>query len=159
MRSFIGLATVAVFAVIPYVGQAQPHTPASQHTTAQSKWVKAHRVVIQIDSNDPALYTLALNNAENMRKYYQQKGEPIEIEFVAFGPGLTMMLPESPVKDRLAEMSHQKGVTFSGCGNTLSNRSQSESRLLSLLPEARLVPTGVARITELQEAGWSYLRP
>jgi intracellular sulfur oxidation DsrE/DsrF family protein len=151
MRLITGIATVAMFALMPGLSQAQQAT--------QSKWVKSHRVVIQIDSNDSAIYTLALNNAENMRKYYQQKGEPIQIEFVAFGPGLTMMLPESPVKDRLVSMSHEKGVTFSGCGNTLSNRSQAENKLMSLLPEAHLVPTGVARITELQESGWTYLRP
>jgi intracellular sulfur oxidation DsrE/DsrF family protein len=56
-------------------------------------------------------------------------------------------------------MSKQKGVTFSGCSNTLANQSKAENKSLSLLPEARLVPTGVVRITELEEQGWTYLRP
>lgn len=147
------IAAIAALAFLPITGHAQ------QAQSHQSKWVKSHKVVIQIDSNDPAIYNLALNNAQNMREYYQKKGEPIQIEFVAFGPGLNMMLDQSPVKDRLAEMSHQKGVTFSGCGNTMANRSKAENTLLKLLPEARVVPTGVARITELEEEGWTYLRP
>jgi uncharacterized protein len=102
---------------------------------------------------------LALNNAENMKKFYESKGEAVEIEFVAFGGGLKMMRSDtSPVKERLAEMSRQ-GVTFSGCGNTLANQSRQEEKSISLLPETHLVPTGVVRINELQEQGWTYLRP
>jgi uncharacterized protein len=127
-------------------------------TPVQSK-MKVHHVVIQIDEDDPAVMNLALNNADNMKKFYQGQGEKVEIEFVAFGGGLKMMRRDtSPVKDRLAAMSHQ-GVTFSGCGNTLANQSRQEEKSLELLPEAQVVPTGVVRITELQEQGWTYLRP
>jgi hypothetical protein len=132
---------------------------AETRAPLQSRMVKAHQVVIQIDSADPALMNLALNNADNMRKYYTEKGEKIEIEIVAFGDGLRMMRSDtSPVKDRLAALSHS-GVKFSGCNNTLLNQSRQEGHELTLLPETKLVPTGVARIVELEEAGWTYLRP
>lgn len=132
---------------------------AQHSTSAQSKMTKAHHVVIQVDQDDPAIMNLALNNADNMKKFYESRGEAVEIEFVAFGGGLKMMRSDtSPVKERLAEMSRQ-GVTFSGCGNTLANQSRQEEKSLSLLPETHLVPTGVVRINELQEQGWTYLRP
>jgi len=121
---------------------------------------RVHRLAVHVDADDPAVMNLALNNAENMTKFYESKSEKIEIEFVAFGGGLSMMRSDtSPVKERLAEMSKQKGVTFSGCSNTLANQSKAENKSLTLLPEARLVPTGVVRITELEEQGWTYLRP
>jgi intracellular sulfur oxidation DsrE/DsrF family protein len=127
-------------------------------SSAQSK-LKVHHVVIQVDQNDQAVMNLALNNADNMRTYYEGKGERVEIELVAFGPGLSMMRADtSPVKDRLAALSKQ-GVKFSGCGNTKANQSKAENREITLLAEAREVPTGVARITELQEQSWTYLRP
>jgi len=148
-------------------GYREPRAPSSAvaapanvqvSTPAQSK-MKAHHVVIQIDQDDSAVMNLALNNAENMKKFYESRGEAVEIEFVAFGGGLKMMRSDtSPVKERLAEMSRQ-GVTFSGCGNTLANQSRQEEKSLSLLPETHLVPTGVVRINELQEQGWTYLRP
>ena len=132
---------------------------AQHSTSAKSKVTKAHHVVIQVDQDDSAVMNLALNNAENMKKFYESRGEAVEIEFVAFGGGLKMMRSDtSPVKERLAEMSRQ-GVTFSGCGNTLANQSRQEEKSLSLLPETHLVPTGVVRINELQEQGWTYLRP
>ena len=39
-----------------------------------------------------------------------------------------------------------KNVTFTGCGNTLANQSKQESKDITLVPEARLVPTGIGRI-------------
>jgi uncharacterized protein len=102
---------------------------------------------------------LALNNAANMKEYWDKKGEKSQIEFVAFGPGLQMVRSDtSPVHDRIAELS-KKGIVFSGCGNTRTNQSKAENKPVDLLSEVREVPTGVARITELEEQGWSYLRP
>ena len=128
-------------------------------SSQQSAWVKEHRVVIQVDQDDAKTMNLALNNAANMREYWDKKGEKNQIEFVAFGPGLQMVRSDtSPVRDRIAELS-KKGVVFSGCGNTRTNQSKAENKPIELLGEVREVPTGVARITELEEQGWTYLRP
>ena len=126
-----------------------------------STWNKAHRVVIQVTQNDPAVINMALNNAENLVKFYKDKGEEIEIEFVAYGAGLSMMRSDtSPVKDRLAAIgSSMKNITFTGCGNTLANQSKQENKDITLVPEARVVPAGIARIMELEEQGWTYVRP
>jgi intracellular sulfur oxidation DsrE/DsrF family protein len=133
--------------------------PQSSHPATNAK--KHHRVVIQVSENDPKVMNLALNNAENLTKFYEQAGETVQIEIVAYGPGLNMVRSDtSPVKDRLAALSgHLKHVTFSGCGNTMENQSKQESKTISLLPEAHVVPTGIARIVELEEQGWTYIRP
>jgi intracellular sulfur oxidation DsrE/DsrF family protein len=34
-----------------------------------------------------------------------------------------------------------------------------EGKQLELVPEASMVPSGVVRMMELQEKGWSYVRP
>jgi uncharacterized protein len=131
-------------------GYRMPYTPESP---------VQHRVVIQVDQDDPAIMNLVLNNADNMRKYYEGKSEKIDIEVVAFGGGLTMMRADkSPVIDRLVAMSRQ-GVVFSGCSNTKANQSKAEGEEIRLLDGVHEVPTGVVRITELQEQGWTYLRP
>lgn len=94
-------------------------------------------------------------------KRYKEKGEKIDIEFVAYGAGLNMMRNDnSPLKERLAAMAaNMKNVTFTGCGNTLANQSKQEKKEISLVPEARIVPTGIGRIVELEEQGWTYVRP
>ena len=63
--------------------------------------VKPHRIAIQVDQNDPALMNLVLNNVSNLTEYYHSKGEQVQIEVVAYGPGLNMFRDDkSPVKDR-----------------------------------------------------------
>jgi len=122
---------------------------------------KPHRVVIQVTQNDPGLMRVALNNAENLSNYYQEKGERVQIEFVAYGPGLHMLRSDtSPVRDRIKSIAeNNKQITFSGCGNTLNSQSKQENKQITLVPEAHLVAAGIARITELQEEGWTYVRP
>ena len=132
---------------------------ATSHSEVSAK--KSHRIVIQVSENDPKIMNLALNNTENLTKFYEQRGETVQIEIVAYGPGLNMVRSDtSPVKDRLAALGGKlHHVTFSGCGNTMATQSKQEDKQISLLPEAHLVPTGIARIVQLQEQGWTYIRP
>lgn len=151
-------AVVAVSFAWP--AASQPSTkpaPGAAHST----WNKIHRVVIQVTQNDPAVMNLALNNAENLVNYYKEKGEKIDIEFVTYGAGLNMMRSDtSPVKERLTAIAaSMKNITFTGCGNTLGNQSKQENKTIALVPEAHLVPSGIARIVELEEQGWTYVRP
>ena len=139
----------------------KPANPRAEKSTRPQASMKGHRVVIQVTQNDPALMNVALNNAQNLTTHYQGKGESVEIEFVAYGPGLHMFRSDtSPVKDRLATFALQNPkVVFSGCGNTLNNQSKQEGKEITLVSEARIVQTGIARVMELQEQGWSYVRP
>jgi uncharacterized protein len=124
---------------------------------------KGHRVVFQVDQNDPAVMNLTLNNASNLMEYYHEKGEQVQIEIVAYGPGLTMFRDDtSPVKDRLKRIksgAFPSSVAFSACGNTKKGMEKREGHAIPIVPEAKVVPAGVVRLTELQEQGWSYLRP
>jgi len=52
---------------------------------------KPHRVVIQVDQNDADVMNLALNNARNLLDYYRNKSEDVDVEIVAYGPGLHML--------------------------------------------------------------------
>ena len=47
---------------------------------------KVHKVAIHVDENDKGRMNLVLNNAKNVDKYYQSKGDKVEIEIVAYGP-------------------------------------------------------------------------
>lgn len=161
LRTALCLALLAA----PAAAVAQTGPGAAKAATiakgAQRPAPKTHRIVVQVTQNDPAMMTLALNNVENMTRYFESKDERAEIEVVAYGPGLAMMRSDvSPVKDRLAALAKgNRGIVFTGCANTMANQSKQEGRELSLVPEARLVPAGIARVVELQEEGWTYVRP
>jgi intracellular sulfur oxidation DsrE/DsrF family protein len=122
---------------------------------------KTHHLAIHVDENDPAKMNIALNNAANVTKYYKSKGENVEIEIVAYGPGLHMYRADtSPVKGRIAAMSlENEHIKFSACGNTLAGMTKKEGKKPELISEAQVVPSGVVRLIELQEEGYTYVRP
>jgi len=124
---------------------------------------KSHRVSIQVDQNDPQVMNLALNNATNVIEYYRAKNEDVEVDIVTYGPGLHMLRADtSPVQDRLKrlkEMAFPGKVQFSACNNTKQGMEKTEGKAISVISDATIVPSGVVRIMELQEQGWSYIRP
>jgi uncharacterized protein len=125
--------------------------------------VKTHHIVFQVDQNDPAVMNLTLNNVSNILEYYHSKGEQAEVEVVAYGPGLNMLRDDkSPVKARLKSIqsgSFPSKVAYAACGNTMTNMEKAEGHAIPIVPEAKVVTAGVVRLTELQEQGWSYIRP
>ena len=124
---------------------------------------KTHRIAIQVDQNDPQVMNLVLNNATNIIDYYRGKNEDVDIEIVAYGPGLHMLRTDSsPVQDRIRrikDMAFPGKIQFSACNNTRKGMEKAEGHPISIVPEATIVPSGVVRLMELQEAGWSYVRP
>ena len=134
-------------------------------TSADAQSPKPHRLVIQVDQNDPAVMNLALNNAQNVLEYYRDKHEDVDIEIVAYGPGLTMLRADtSPVKDRIAQLASGDAtfpskIVFSACNNTKQAMEKREGHPIPIIPQAGIVPAGVVRIMELEEQGWSYARP
>ncbi len=134
-------------------------------TATHAQNAKPHRLVIQVDQNDPAVMNLALNNAQNVLEYYRDKHEDVDIEIVAYGPGLNMLRADtSPVKDRIAQMASGDAtfpskIVFSACNNTKQAMEKREGHPIPILPQAGIVPAGIVRIMELEEQGWSYVRP
>ena len=124
---------------------------------------KPHRVAIQVDQNDPQVMNLALNNATNVIEHYRGKNEEVEIDIVTYGPGLHMLRDDtSPVKDRLKrlkELAFPGKVQFSACNNTKQGMEKTEGKSVPIVSDATIVPSGVVRLMELQEQGWSYVRP
>jgi len=125
--------------------------------------VKSHRVSIQVDQNDPQVMNLALNNATNVIEYYRAKNEDVDVDIVTYGPGLHMLRDDtSPVKDRikrLKELTFPGKIQFSACNNTKQGMEKAEGKAVSIISDATLVPSGVVHLMELQEQGWSYVRP
>jgi uncharacterized protein len=132
-------------------------------TSALAADGKTHRIAIQVDQNDAAVMNMVLNNATNVIEYYRAKSEDVDVEIVAYGPGMHMLRSDtSPVADRikhLKEMVFPGKVQFSACNNTKQGMEKTEGHAVSILPEATIVPSGVVRLMELQEQGWSYVRP
>lgn len=115
-----------------------------------------HKLVIQVSTDDPRTQEIALGNVVNLQKYYGI--DNIDIEIVAYGPGLGMVTRESSLAARVSSLVLQQ-VTFTACGNTMDSIYSKTGRMPALLDGVGQVTAGVARIIELQEQGYAYVRP
>lgn len=143
------------------LGQAQAQVKQAAETKIKkSTPTKTAKVAIQVNQNEKGVMELALNNAKNISDYYKSKGQDVAIEIVTYGPGLHMLRSESPVKERVASMSlEMPNLTFAACGNTQGNMTKAEGKPVTLLSEAKVTPSGVVRLMELQGQGYAYIRP
>jgi len=97
-----------------------------------------------------------LNNAVNLQKLYGV--DNIQIEIVAYGPRLVLLTKKSGLAQRVESLAMQD-ITFSACGNTMKKVASKTGNMPKLLEGVGQVTAGVARIMELQQQGYAYIRP
>lgn len=142
-RRLSSLAALALFAALSLAA------PAVLADNAAAK----NRVVLQVSDNDPGKWNLALNNARNLQT--DLGAQNVEIEIVAYGPGISMLKAESVVGNRIGE-ALKSGVNVSACQNTMRGQKLTKADMLDGIA---YVPAGVTEIMQRQQQGWAYLRP
>lgn len=139
------------------IAQSKPKAAKSAKTE------KVHKIAIQVADNNPQLMNLALNNAANIVSHYKKLGEKVVVEIVTFGPGLHMLRDDTAhtsVKQRVQQTALETPeITFAACANTQANMSKQEGKEIKLVSEAKMTPSGVVRLAELQGQGYAYIRP
>jgi intracellular sulfur oxidation DsrE/DsrF family protein len=114
---------------------------------------KRYGIVIQVSDNDPARWNLALNNAKNLQD--DVGAANVDIEIVAYGPGIGMLKLESPTGARIADAA-KAGIKVTACENTMRGQKLTKDDMLAGIS---YVPAGVTEIMKKQHEGWAYLRP
>jgi intracellular sulfur oxidation DsrE/DsrF family protein len=136
----VAVAASILLSGIAVTSQAQP---ASQR----------NKVVIQVSDIETAKWNLALNNARNIQA--DLGAANVDIEIVAYGPGIGMLKLDSPVANRVDEAT-AAGVKILACENTMKGQKLARSDMLTGIG---YVNAGVVEIMQRQQQGWSYLRP
>ena len=130
-----------------------PFLIASNAQTSTTPGVKRHKIVIQVSDSDPAKWNLALNNAKNLQD--DVGASNVDIEIVAYGPGIGMLKLESPTGSRVTDAMNAH-VKVIACENTMRSLKLTKDDMLAAIS---YVPAGVTEIMKKQSEGWAYLRP
>jgi len=146
----LGLATLGLAASISTAASA------AEKLSAPILPKRTHNMVIQLSEDNEKVANLALNNAVNVQK--EIGIDDINIEVVAYGPGLKMLVKDSPVAQRIKDLAVQN-ISFAACGNTAKKWEKDTGVKVELTEGAHMVPAGIVRILELQEHGYGYIRP
>jgi len=120
---------------------------------AQQPAAARARVVLQMSDGDAAKWNLALNNAKNLQS--DRGATNVEIEIVAYGPGIGMLKADSVVGNRVDE-ALSAGVRVLACENTMRGQKLTKPDMLKGID---YVPAGVVEIMQRQQQGWAYIRP
>jgi intracellular sulfur oxidation DsrE/DsrF family protein len=94
--------------------------------------------------------------ANNLVKHYGP--DQVDVEIVAFGPGLRLLFAENANKDRIQSLA-DNGVRFAACGNTVRNMSKILGEEPVLNKNATTVSAGVVRILDLEKQGYKIIKP
>ncbi len=138
MLSLLSLANM------PVHGENEPKPFAEKH------------IVLQISDPNPMKQTLVLNVASNLMKHYGP--DKIDIEIVAFGPGLRLLMAGNSNQSRISSLN-ESGVRFSACENTIAGFTRQLGHAPELVTQAIPVTAGVVRIIELTDQGYSLIKP
>lgn len=142
-RSLVGMLGLLVFALVAQPGIAGEFA--------------AHKVVIQVSTDDVQTQNIALNNAVNLQK--DLGIDNVDVIVVAYGPGLSILTEgDDPASKRVPSLAMQ-GIQFNACANTMKKIASKTGKEPKLVEGVEVVPAGVVRIMELQEQGYAYIRP
>lgn len=147
------IVRILVLALLAWVTFGAAARPLS---TGAAPAPREEKVVYHI--TDAKLATGALNNIRN-----HLKASPgVKIVVVANGAGIDFLLEGAtnangnPYDATVQELVMRNRVEFRVCNNTLEARHIDKSRVI---PEATIVPSGVAEVARLQMEGYAYLKP
>jgi intracellular sulfur oxidation DsrE/DsrF family protein len=148
IHQYRGLATAFALAL----SFASTSVQAVDATTPQASLEK-QKVVFQVSAGDPKIWNLTLNNAKNVQQELGAKN--IEVEIVAYGPGIGMLKFDSAVANRIDE-AVADGVKVVACENTMKAQKLTRDDMLS---STGFVPAGVIELMKKQKEGYAYIRP
>src|SRR5438309_11777045 len=110
------LATIAAILLLVSGENAQAQSAAQRS-----------KVVIQVSDGDQAKWNLALNNVRNIQA--DLGAANVDIEIVAYGPGIGMLKLDSPLANRVDEAT-AAGVKVMACENTMKGQKLARSDML-----------------------------
>lgn len=119
----------------------------------QQTSMEKQKVVFQVSAGDPKTWNLTLNNAKNVQQELGAKN--VDIEIVAYGPGIGMLKFDSAVANRIDEAVGD-GVKVVACENTMKALKLTRDDMLA---SSGFVPAGVVELMKKQKEGYAYIRP
>ena len=165
MKSRIAIALLAAAALV--LGGCQ--TSAKHNGTAKNGYHQ-QKVVYHINYDNPKKQAGALRNIQNHINAVGK--ENIDVKVVMHGNGLSLLLDPDSLADvpkfkkananekmtaKIDGLKNQ-GVSFSVCANTVRGRKV-QMDMLHDASDKDVIPSGVAELSHLQHAGYTYIKP
>lgn len=154
-----GLALV-VGVAIGWVLRTPPPTVPMLTATAPAATAEQMKVLIHISDGRREHLKGALDEIENLARFYRSAGQNARIEVVTNGDGINLLRADtSPYAARIAQLQRDyDNLVFEACQNTLDSLRNERAITARLLPGVTVIDSGVAQIMRRQTQGWAYIQ-
>ncbi len=118
------------------------------------------RVLVHLTSADTDEGLNTLSNLEQMLQQYEQDQQPVHVEVIANGNGIKLLSPQqTEIARRISYLTEKyENLNFAACKNTLDQLRVSHGIVLQLIPEVKIIDSGVVEVIKRQREGWTYIR-
>lgn len=157
LRTVTMAVTVSVIRLLLVVSMLIASVASAQEPVSEDKPFAEAFILLQLSDQDPLKQDAVLDIANNLIKHY---GSPdlVDIEIVAFGPGMRLLLAGNKREVRISSLV-ESGVRFIGCMNTIDTMERKTGKRPELNEHTIPVQTGVAYIVEKVTEGYVLVRP
>lgn len=133
------------------------HAAAAEFPADDPKPFAEARVILQLSDADEKKQSAVLDVANNLIKHYGGP-ELVDIEIIAFGPGIELLFADNPLGERIDSLVVSE-VRFVACMNTVDTIERKTGKRPVLTEHAIPVQTGVAHVVERARSGYVLVRP
>lgn len=147
------LMMVLISAVCTALASGNVTAADIQSKATSANTAERHKLILQVTDNDPAKWNLTLANVKNVQSYLGAKN--VDIEVVAYGPGINMIKLDSLVGAGVSD-AIAAGARIVACEITMTNQKLTKD---DMLPSLSYVPAGVIELMARQRQGYAYVRP
>jgi len=158
------LAVSAVTGWLLYPSSApSPGSPVAlveNTSTSVASAGNVEKVLVHISNGQSQHLKAALDEVENLMRYYRKSNQNARVEVITNGDGLKLLLAgTTDYASRIDRMQKEyAGLTFVACQNTIERFENELGISVKLLPGVVITDSGVAQIMRRQHQGWSYIQ-
>jgi intracellular sulfur oxidation DsrE/DsrF family protein len=159
----LGLGGMIGWSLRPAGGSILPAELAQRGEFMQASAQSAaagSRFILHIDTDKPERMNAVLDYADQILENARKEGVKAELEIVANNYGLNLLREghNTPYQKRIAELASKHGnLKFIACGQAVA-RYEREGKNVTLIEEARMVPSVIGEVVSKMKEGWTYIR-
>lgn len=145
----------------PVLDPASAYALRGDWHSLRADWrsLDAARVLVHVSSGGHGALTGVLDEVDDLLREAGAAGRRLEVEIVANGPGLDLLLAsDDALARRVASLRKaHPGLGLVACGQTLARR-RAQGGPTGLVDGAAVAPSALHRVIERLRAGWIYVR-
>lgn len=139
------------------VNQANPFTQTLASFTSEDSVTK---VLVHLTSADIDSGMNTLNNLQLLLEDYDNKQQQVRVEVIANGKGIQLLdAGNSVISQRIKQLtSDYHNLTIAACKYSIQQLRISKGLIIDLIPQVRVIDSGVVEVIKRQNEGWNYIR-